>query len=114
MSVSALKAELSRMHKKGVKWAIERIRDFYEPSFYACGEYPPVITAIVEGDNGIYSVYIGPDGYSCSCIGQTVHKKPCKHIIFLIFYSILNGHLTPEMARHYLRLQNPADWAGWG
>lgn len=52
------------------------------------------ITAVVKGETDEYTVFITPLGLvSCSCRGQKTHRGICKHVLFLLFYSWIQGNL---------------------
>jgi len=98
-------------------WAKKKILEGYVPEFY-CSD-SDMITGLVRGENDVYAVCIDRvfKIFSCSCWGNKSHKTACKHIIFLILYSILRGDLTSDEAyevlskgeHHLQKLKNGLD-----
>jgi len=56
----------------------------------------PVISFSIKGKSDTYSCFISKDEKACSCVGQTVHKSWCKHLVSGVYYCYLTNSISKE------------------
>ena len=90
MSIEGLKKKFGIRMKTVEKWLMEpdRVSNYTVDSD---GE----ISCIVKGESDEYAVTISRNGVvSCGCWGWKRHQKTCKHILFTVIHSWINGNLN--------------------
>jgi len=60
------------------------------------------ISGIVKGNRDLYTVYLSPNERTCSCQDHRTRKVYCKHMIFLILYSLGKGLINESEAEEII------------